>query len=54
MSALRLGLMVIVALSAVAAVAIWRLLGRLVVAYARMEAEERAEDNAPPPRAPSR
>lgn len=50
MSALQIAIVVVLVLVAVAGIAVWRLLGHLIVAYARMEAEERIEENAPPPR----
>ena len=39
-------LLVLLVVAGVALI-VWRVLGRLVVEYARMEAEERIEDNAP-------
>jgi ABC-type nickel/cobalt efflux system permease component RcnA len=48
MSALQIASVVLLVLFAVVGVAVWRLLGHLIVAYARMEAEERIEENAPP------
>ena len=49
MPALQIGLIVVIALVAVAGAMLWRLLGRLVVEYAKMEADERIDDNAPAP-----
>ena len=54
MSALQIASLVILVLLVVVGVAVWRLLGHLIVAYARMEAEERIEENAPPPRGTAR
>jgi hypothetical protein len=50
MSALQILSVVVLVLFAVVGVAVWRLLGHLIVVYAWMEAEERIEENAPPPR----
>ena len=48
MSAMRILSVVVLVVLAVAGAAVWRLLGHLIVAYARMEVEERIEENAPP------
>jgi hypothetical protein len=51
MIVLRIGLVVLIILCVVAGAMVWGLLGRFVVAYAKMDADERVEENAPPPRA---
>ncbi len=47
MPALRIGAIVVVILIVVAIAVLWRILGQLVVGFAKMEAEERIDENAP-------
>jgi hypothetical protein len=47
MSPLRILIIVLAIVLLVAGVLLWRALGDLVVGFAKMEAEERIEENAP-------